>query len=78
MSAESGWYLDPNRPGTERYWDGLAWTKIARAIGSLTFEVLPPPNAMAEPALEPPLVGVGRNVAHCDCSAWRWHWRSSS
>jgi hypothetical protein len=53
MSAESGWYLDPNRPGTERYWDGLAWTKIARAIGSLTFEVLPPPNAMAEPALEP-------------------------
>ncbi len=26
MRVVSGWYPDPARPGTERYWDGSEWT----------------------------------------------------
>ena len=26
MPVASGWYPDPARPGTERYWDGSEWT----------------------------------------------------
>jgi hypothetical protein len=26
VHAASGWYPDPARPGTQRYWDGSAWT----------------------------------------------------
>ena len=25
-----GWYPDPSRPGTERYWDGTEWTEECR------------------------------------------------
>jgi hypothetical protein len=75
VSADSGWYPDPTRPGTERYWDGLAWTRIVRAIGALTFEVFPPPNAMAEPepACEPshgePVSTVGFELPSAGTSA---------
>jgi hypothetical protein len=26
VRVASGWYPDPARPGTERYWDGSGWT----------------------------------------------------
>jgi hypothetical protein len=26
VGVSSGWYPDPARPGTERYWDGSQWT----------------------------------------------------
>jgi hypothetical protein len=26
VRAASGWYPDPARPDTERYWDGSEWT----------------------------------------------------
>lgn len=27
ISAAAGWYPDPTMPGTQRYWDGDAWTE---------------------------------------------------
>lgn len=32
-STPAGWYPDTNLPGTERYWDGAAWTDQTRAMG---------------------------------------------
>jgi hypothetical protein len=26
QQAPAGWYLDPQRPETQRYWDGTHWT----------------------------------------------------
>ncbi len=31
MSTPAGWYPDPERPGTERWWDGQAWGQIRPA-----------------------------------------------
>jgi hypothetical protein len=28
-----GWYPDPNQPGSQRYWDGSAWTEHTNASG---------------------------------------------
>lgn len=36
----SGWYLDPDKPGQQRYWDGLEWTnnrRLWRSEGSYYF-----------------------------------------
>lgn len=33
-STPPGWYPDVNTPGTERWWDGTAWTAHARAVPS--------------------------------------------
>jgi cytochrome bd-type quinol oxidase subunit 2 len=30
--APPGWYADPASPGSERYWDGSAWTKQMRPV----------------------------------------------
>ncbi|MFF0066186.1 DUF2510 domain-containing protein [Streptomyces sp. NPDC005279] len=32
MTTPVGWYPDPNAPGTERWWDGTAWTAHTRAV----------------------------------------------
>ena len=40
-----GWYPDPTAPGTERYWDGTAWTDHSRPVA-----VAPPAPAPAPPA----------------------------
>lgn len=31
--AIPGWYPDPSAPGTQRYWDGSAWTDHTAPIG---------------------------------------------
>ncbi|MEU8529695.1 MULTISPECIES: DUF2510 domain-containing protein [Streptomyces] len=33
MSTPAGWYPDPGMPGTERWWDGSAWSGHTRAAG---------------------------------------------
>lgn len=41
--APAGWYADTNQPGTERWWDGQAWTEHIRPAGAP-----PPPVASYE------------------------------
>ncbi|MET7621045.1 DUF2510 domain-containing protein [Streptomyces sp. NPDC005408] len=32
MTTPAGWFPDPNMPGTERWWDGTAWTAHTRPV----------------------------------------------
>lgn len=32
MQTPPGWYRDPHRPDTERWWDGAAWTASSRPV----------------------------------------------
>lgn len=32
MTTPAGWYPDPNVPGSERWWDGAAWTAHTRPV----------------------------------------------
>ncbi|TQK43441.1 uncharacterized protein DUF2510 [Streptomyces sp. SLBN-118] len=32
MTTPAGWFPDPNTPGTERWWDGTAWTAHTRPV----------------------------------------------
>lgn len=32
-STPAGWYADPTRPGTQRYWDGEKWTEHYQSTG---------------------------------------------
>ena len=45
-STPPGWYPDVNVPGTERWWDGTAWTAHARAVPS-SLSVPHPPGSPA-------------------------------
>ena len=38
----AGWYADPDTPGGQRYWDGIAWTE--HVVGPT-----PPPMPSAQP-----------------------------
>lgn len=51
--APAGWYADTNQPGTERWWDGQAWTEHIRPAATP-----PPPVAPHEPS-----TGTGGHVA---------------
>lgn len=35
MTTPPGWYADPGVPGTERWWDGTAWTAHSRPLGGV-------------------------------------------
>lgn len=45
-SPPPGWYPDTTAPGTERYWDGTAWTEHRRPVTAAP----PPPPAPPPPA----------------------------
>ncbi|WP_189175946.1 DUF2510 domain-containing protein [Streptomyces lasiicapitis] len=36
MTPPAGWYPDPSTPGTERWWDGTAWTEHRRTPADVT------------------------------------------
>lgn len=43
VESEGGWYEDPGQPGSQRYWDGTAWTEHRRPAPELT-PAPPPPS----------------------------------
>lgn len=45
--APAGWYADTNQPGTERWWDGQAWTEHTRP--SVAAPPPPPPTSPFQP-----------------------------
>lgn len=42
-TAPAGWYPDPTRPGTERWWHGAGWSDHSRPLQSLPSPVLSAP-----------------------------------
>jgi hypothetical protein len=62
MSTPAGWHADTAYPGTERYWDGSAWTDQTRTVDGVPPQdapasaLLPSPEEMPEPTPQPVLV----------------------
>ncbi|MEO6987268.1 MAG: CD225/dispanin family protein [Aquihabitans sp.] len=57
MTTPANWYPNPEDPGTERWWDGAAWTDATRPVASWPAPTPPPPNFGASggaPGYQPP------------------------
>jgi len=52
----AGWYTDPEQHGTQRYWDGTAWTEHRSPAG--TFQVVAPVAVAVPTAARPPANGL--------------------
>ena len=64
QSPPSGWYDDPDKLGSQRYWDGARWTDYkAESRVAPVSEHLPP--GTGEPALLEEVVGVGDRRRSC-------------
>jgi hypothetical protein len=49
MDTPTGWYADTTHPGSERYWDGSAWTNQRRTVEGVALEDSPPSALLAVP-----------------------------
>ncbi|WP_406306003.1 DUF2510 domain-containing protein [Streptomyces sp. NBC_00885] len=58
MTSPAGWFPDPNTPGTERWWDGTAWTAHTRPVQAQV--PLPPPLAAGPAGFGPPTVPMAQ------------------
>ncbi|MDH2392636.1 DUF2510 domain-containing protein [Streptomyces sp. HNM0663] len=58
MTTPPGWYPDPNTPGAERWWDGVAWAAHTRAAQATPAQPAAPPTVPMH--LSPPSPGGGR------------------
>lgn len=57
-----GWYPDPTAPGTERYWDGTAWTDHSRPV--TVAPPAPPPTPYSAPAPVGGVAGSGQKPSN--------------
>ncbi len=58
VNPNAGWYPDPQVPGTQRWWDGNAWTEYTQAIVQPTPAPTPaatPPAPATMPEFIPPV-----------------------
>lgn len=62
----AGWYADPDgRAGTQRYWDGVAWTGHYHP----PIPIIPPAPVIRAPRKSP--IGAALlNLLICGCGAW--------
>lgn len=58
-----GWYPDPRAPGRVRYWDGSAWTELARPVGDRALLTLPRQGRPVDGRLAWPPAGPRRALA---------------
>lgn len=57
-TTPAGWYADPTTPGTERYWNGVAWTDHHRPVAAAPTPAPAPPSPYGSPA--PSVAGSGK------------------
>jgi hypothetical protein len=65
----AGWYPDPEVPGGERYWDGVAWTEHRRAAPSAA--PTPWEGAAGAPAA-PSWQTAGAGAVQAPVDTWLW------
>ncbi|MET4921235.1 DUF2510 domain-containing protein [Streptomyces sp. PSRA5] len=61
MTTPPGWYADHGVPGTERWWDGGAWTAHTRPLGGVAAPVPPYQQGYSQP-YRPPSAPRGRGA----------------
>ena len=67
QGTPAGWYPDPERPGAQRYWDGIQWTEHRSGV-----QQTPPPPVQHSQGGPPPVVGPGYQPPRKKGDTWKW------